>query len=279
MIIVLFNIKEAIEQRYSVRTYEKRSVEQDVRNKLQSFADELENPLGPKVRFRLIDKTVAANGEKLGTYGFISGASLFVGAAVPDVPCAAEALGYDFEMLVLYAQSLGLGTCWLGGTFNKSAFASNMNLRDNEHFPAVSPIGYPKKKRTVEKLFRLKLKADDRFLWEMLFFDYGFEKPLSKEKAGAYAHPLEMLRLAPSAENKQPWRVVFSGDAFHFFANGITDDSINSIRMKRIDCGIAICHFHQLVLELGLLGEFRRVDNIPFKVPENTAYITSWLIK
>ncbi len=272
-----FDVKAAVEARFSVRTYEKRAVESDLRDKLKLYADSLQNPLGPKVRFEFIDKKTAPNGEKLGTYGFISGASLFVGAAVPDENFAAEALGYDFEKLILYAASLGLGTCWLGGTFNKSAFANNMRLKENERFPAVSPLGYPKNQRAIEKIFRIKLKADNRQPWENIFFDGGFNKPLTKERAGEYAFPLEMLRLAPSAENKQPWRVVFADNAFHFFASGISNDSIKDIRMKRIDSGIAVCHFHLAAIEKDLAGKLERKEKIPFSIPENMAYITSWI--
>lgn len=53
-----------------------------------------------------------------------------------------EALGYSFESLILYATSLGLGTCWLGGTFDHSGFASAMDLKEGYLFPAISPIGH-----------------------------------------------------------------------------------------------------------------------------------------
>lgn len=44
-----------------------------------------------------------------------------------------------------------------------------------------------------------------------------FNTPLSKEEAGEYQAALEMLRLAPSATNAQPWAVVKEGNHFHFF--------------------------------------------------------------
>lgn len=43
---------------------------------------------------------------------------------------------------------------------------------------------------------------------EFKFFDGTFDAALSKEKAGSLQELLEMVRLAPSAVNKQPWRVV-----------------------------------------------------------------------
>lgn len=53
--------------------------------------------------------------------------------------------------------------------------------------------------------------------FEELFFDGTFDLPLTREKAGVFAEPLDMVRLAPSAVNKQPWRVVVADNAAHFY--------------------------------------------------------------
>ena len=45
----------------------------------------------------------------------VSGTELYVGAKVKRAPHFEEAYGYSFELLVLYAQSLGVGTVWVGG--------------------------------------------------------------------------------------------------------------------------------------------------------------------
>lgn len=46
------------------------------------------------------------------------------------------------EELILYATSLGLGTCWIGGTFKKGQFAKAMEVNQEEILPIISPIGY-----------------------------------------------------------------------------------------------------------------------------------------
>ena len=61
-------LKEVIEKRRSVRSYDPKPVEKEVLDKLFAYAEGLENPLGPKIRLQLINKKTAANGEKLGTY-------------------------------------------------------------------------------------------------------------------------------------------------------------------------------------------------------------------
>lgn len=51
------------------------------------------------------------------------------------------------------------------------------------------------------------------------FLIEDFHTPLTQDMTGAYAQPLEMVRLAPSAKNAQPWRVRRTGDAYHFYAD------------------------------------------------------------
>lgn len=272
-----FSVKDAVTKRYSVRTFDKKPVEQEIKKKIFSYADSLQNPLGPKIKIQFIEKETTSNGEKLGTYGVIKGANLYVGVTIPDEKYALEALGYDFEQLVLYATSLGLGTCWLGGTFNRSAFASAMEIKEDEIFPILSPLGYPAQKKSItEQIMRKSIKADGRLPWKELFFKDNFETSLSVEEAGDYRFPLEMLRLAPSAVNKQPWRVVVDKKGFHFFEKHSLGGEHGSIDMQRIDVGIGICHFHLAALEKNKLGYFeRKVPN--FEIPTDMTYIASWI--
>lgn len=272
-----FDVKDAVTKRYSVRTYEKRPVEDEVKARVLAYADSLQNPLGPKCRVQLIEKETASNGEKLGTYGIIKGANLYLGVTTTDEPHALEALGYEFEQLVLYAASRGLGTCWLGGTFNRSAFTSAMKMKDGEIFPILSPLGYPaQKKSVIEQIMRKTTRADDRLSWDKLFFQRDFSTPLSEADADSYAFPLEMLRLAPSAVNKQPWSVIADETGFHFFQKHAMGGEGSGVDMHRIDMGIAICHFHLAAIEMNLLGEFVK-QSPAFEIPVGYTYITSWI--
>ena len=117
-------IIETIKKRCSVRTYQDKELESGVRTMLQSYMDSLENPFGMPVKKYIIDKKLASEGEKLGTYGVIKGASSFMGISVPDINLAHVAAGYEFENLILEATALGLGTVWLAATFNREGFAS-----------------------------------------------------------------------------------------------------------------------------------------------------------
>ncbi len=285
----MFDVEKTVLKRRSVRTYDKRKVALSMREEIMAYAEALENPLGPKVTFKLLDKAADPKGDKLGTYGIIKGAELYVGAKIHDEEYAPEALGYDFEKLVLYLTDRGLGTCWLGGTFNKGAFAEAMDVKEGEIFTIVSPVGYAAAKMSLtEKIMRKGSGGDKRMPWDQLFYKggAGFGAALTEADAGEYASVLEAVRWAPSAVNRQPWRIVAEITdgavdeagirAFHFYQAGIKDDDAGSVQMHRIDLGIAICHFHLAALEKGLKGRFERVEPADIDAPENTAYIVTW---
>ena len=276
----MFNVENAIRKRRSVRTYDKRKVALSVREEIIKYTDALQNPLGPKVTFRLLDRAADPKGDKLGTYGIIKGAELYVGAKIHDEEYAPEALGYDFEQLVLYLEDRGLGTCWLGGTFNKGAFAEAMEVKDDDIFTIVSPIGYAADKMSLtEKLMRKGSGGDKRLPWDQLFFKDGFDMALTETDVGEYADVLELVRWAPSAVNRQPWRIVMKDEAFHFYQSGIKPEDAGSVQMHRIDMGIAICHFHLAAMEKGIAGSFERVEPSDVDAPENTKYIISWKVR
>ena len=103
-------------------------------------------------------------------------------------------------------------------------------------------------------------------LWDGLFFDGPSAAPLGEDAAGPYAVPLEMVRLAPSASNKQPWRIVRIGRDWHFFLErtpgywGRSKRLAKIADLQRVDIGIAMCHFALAAQEVGLQGEWVVAD-------------------
>lgn len=272
-------ITETIQKRHSVRTYEERELSAQDRSALADCMNHLDNPFGVHVNKYIIDKKLSANGEKLGTYGVIKGAGTFLGISIPDTRLAPLAAGYEFENLILYATHLGLGTVWLAATFDRKSFSAAMEIPQDELFPAISPVGYPAPKRSMtETIMRTSMKSSARKPWEELFFQEDFETPLAVHMAGLYAQSLEMVRLAPSAKNAQPWRICKDGDYYHFYVTYKQGLSKGEELIKYVDLGIALSHFHQSVLEQELTGSFEFISRKAVKIPENTYYILSWHI-
>lgn len=265
------NIAELINKRRSVRTYDGRTLDEETKEKLLSYANVIQNPFNIPVKFKFLD----AKKDGL-TCPVVSGTDLYVGGKIKNVPNASVAFGYSFEEFVLYAQSLGLGTVWLGGTMNRAAFEQAMELGENETMPCATPIGYTAKKMSIrENMMRKAIKADERLPFEELFFDGSFDTPLTKEKAGKFAESLETVRLAPSAVNKQPWRIVVADNAAHFYlkrSKGFGHEG--KLDMQMIDMGIALCHFVLTAEANGLSIRLMQDDSMP-PTSSDVAYILS----
>lgn len=266
------SVTELIRTRRSVRTFDDRPIAPDALEKLNAFMQQIETPYGIPVRFALLGTK-----EHGLTCPVISGGDYYIAAAVEDVPHGGEAFGYAFEALVLYAWSLGLGTTWIGGTMNRTLFERAMNLGDNEIMVAVTPIGYPAEKMSLrETMMRKGVKASARAEFGEVFFDGSFDVPLTAEKAGKLFLPLEMVRLGPSAVNKQPWRVLVTEDAAHFYVKkGLMNQVVGT--MQKADLGIALCHFALTAKELGIETEF--AINDPNRGKADVEYIASYLLK
>ena len=264
------NITEHIKNRRSVRTFDGRELSKTDIDNLTAFANTIENPFKTPVDFKLM------NANEYGLNCPVTvGTDLFIGGKIKCTENASVAFGYSFEMLVLYAQSIGIGTTWLGGTMNRDAFEKAMELDDDEIMPCASPLGYPAKKMSIrESMMRKGVKADERLPFEEVFFDGSFGTPLSKEKADKWAVVLEMVRLAPSAVNKQPWRVVVRDNAVHFYLKRSKGFNYNEkLDMQKIDIGIALCHFDLTAKENNLNVVFEQNDP---KIESDAEYIASF---
>lgn len=280
-------IPTLVEQRFSCRTYQDRPIEPATRAQLEQFLSSPDSgPFATPLRFKLIaarpEDESALRG--LGTYGFIRGATGFIAGAVREAPGNLEDFGYRTESLILFATALGLGTCWLGGTFTRSRFSAAIELREGELLPAVVATGYVSDQRgLLDRLIRRQAAGTTRYSWEHLFFDRRFGTPLSREAAGAYAVPLEMVRLAPSASNKQPWRIIQDGVAWHFYVQrtaGYRERNAQLFQvadMQRIDMGIAMCHFELAAEERGLGGRWIRDEPDLARPNALTEYSATWV--
>jgi len=251
------HIGKVVRERKSVRTFDGKAITPEDRENLLAFLETIENPYGVPLEFRLLDAR-----EQGLSCPVVTGTDLYIGAKGKRVPHINEAFGYSFELLVLYAQSLGIGTVWIGGTMDRKAFERAMALGDDEVMPCVSPLGYPAAKPSLrDSMMRKGIRADHREPFETLFFDRSFETPLTKEKAGALAEPLELVRWAPSAVNRQPWRGVVDERGAHFYlkrARGPVPGAL--VDMQRIDMGIALAHFSLGAKEQGLQMTFERCE-------------------
>ena len=264
------NMEKLVHERRSVRTFDGRELTETDKEKLCAFIKTIDNPYRLPIEFKLLPKMGCP---------VVVGTDLHIGAKIKNAPHMNEAFGYAFETMVLYAQSLGIGTVWIGGTMDRGAFENAMELAEDEVMPCVSPLGYPAEKMSVrEKMMRKGVKADSRFSFEEIAFRNSFDTPLTADAAGKLLVPIETVRLAPSAVNKQPWRIVIADGVVHFYLQRSKNFSGGRIDMQKIDMGIALCHFELMSKELGINTEFM-IAKPHISCKEGMEYIASYRVK
>jgi len=194
------HIAELVRARKNVRTFDGTPLRDDDRARLSEYLAHIETPFDLPMEFRLLDAKEHGLSSPV-----VVGSELYAAGKLRRAPLAEVAFGFAFEKFVLYAASLGVGTVWIAGTMDRPAFERAMELTGDEFLPAVTPLGYPAKKRAIrDAAMRRAIKADTRAPFESLFFENDFATPLTEERAGEYREALELVRLAPSAVNKQP---------------------------------------------------------------------------
>jgi hypothetical protein len=270
-----------IQVRRSWRSYREKPVSADAKESIQAFISGLyDPPFGSTIRFVIAEAELSGAKRPQGTYGVVKGASTFLVGILQPSTKGLEDFGYLFEAVVLFITSLGLGTCWMGGTFDRRLFSGMTQIQEGEIIPAISPIGIIADRRTfVDSIFSMTAGSRTRKPWTEIFFQETFGNTLDRDATDVYAPPLEMLRLAPSSSNKQPWRIVMKNRCFHFYllrTRGYTA-IFREVDLQRIDMGIAMFHFEQTARESGLPGRWEDHDPGISGLPERTEYVISWI--
>ncbi|MED1603559.1 nitroreductase family protein [Alkalihalophilus marmarensis] len=279
------SIIDTMRRRQSIRTFDDNDLSAGDINKLTAYLNDesnLNGPFGAKGRIDLVlvQKNVTDKGIKLGTYGFIKHPKAYLVGSSVNAKYPLIEYAYIFHRMTLFATQLGIGTCWMGGTFTRNSFEKEIQLEEDEFIPCVTPLGYPKEKQRVfDKALRFVVRADNKKPWEKLFYDETFKAPLQRDNAGSLEIPIEMVRLGPSASNKQPWRLVLSEnrETCHFYIEHTPNYSKTlGYQMQLLDMGIAMCQFELACDELGISGNWVIDEPGLEKLNENIEYVVSW---
>ena len=115
--------------------------------------------------------------------------------------------------------------------------------------------------------------ADTRITADKLFFDGTWGNSLNP--ADDMKDVLEMVRWAPSAVYKQPWRIILKDGIYHFYEKkdkGYVNEATGDL--QKIDVGIALCHFIMGLEEKGKEAEVI-ISDLKADIPDDAEYIVS----
>lgn len=215
----------AINDRVSRRSYTKEPVSNDIMEELRRLTDRCNEKGGLHISIEHDDE--AAFGVAA-SRGMLSGVKTYFLLAGPeDDENLCEKLGYFGELLVLRAVYLGLGTCWVHGTFDHEAVAPKVKEGDAMHCCIV--FGNVKPQMTPRELMVSKsLKRNTKRVRDMLITE---DQPSNWVIAGVR----EAVR-APSARNRQGVKFLCSSDV-------VSAKVENKYETDLYDLGIAKLHF------------------------------------
>ena len=232
---------KAIEQRVSTRSYLGTAIDKE---KLSVLIEEIDNgnkKYGLSISF-LEDGSDAFNtfGK---SYGMFKGVrSLIVMKGPQNDINLKEKLGYVGEKVILKATSLGLNTCWVGGSFERQN--PIFMVSEGEELVCVITIGIAADKKSLIGNIINKIKRT-KDIEEFYTSDNAVQD--------WFIAGINAVQKAPSAKNSQ--KVQFS------YNDGIVRASVpDNYRFDLVDLGIAKLHF-----ELAAGGSFSLGNNSEFQ--------------
>lgn len=217
----MITIQEAIEARHSVRAYKEHPLSEEIVKLLEEKILEL-NREGQLHIQLILNEPKAFQGPfaKYGKFRGVNNYIVMVGKKTDDLD---ERIGYYGEQLVIYAQTLGLNTCWVGLSYTK--IPGTYVLDEDEKIACYIAIGYGEtqgvnhKSKTVEQVSNA---TDITPSW----FKKGVEAAL----------------LAPTAINQQKFSFEYVGvkDGRHQVH---AKKGFSLVGYTQMDLGIAKYHF------------------------------------
>ncbi len=147
------DVLTAISQRYSVRAYKSKDVEEDKLKKILE-AGRLSPSASNRQEWKFIVVKDKEKKKKLAKAGF--GQSFIGEAPVVIVACGTEAkaimgcgqpthtvdVSIACAFMILEAYELGLGTCWIGA-FKEDETKKILSIPEHVRVVAMTPLGYP----------------------------------------------------------------------------------------------------------------------------------------
>lgn len=205
---------DAIKQRRSVRVYNDAAIDPAKRRLLREYIAQCNNESGLNMQI-VFDEANCLNALP-SRYTDFSGATNYIACVGKCDEKLFEKTGFYGEQIVLYAQSIGLNTCWVGSTYIRSL--CSVSPKKGEKLVCIISIGYGdevKAQRKSRSLTEISNCTDTSPQW----FKAGVEAAL----------------LAPVSE-KNP-------DVFFTLKGDDVSCHCNNGQFARVDMGIAKCHF------------------------------------
>ncbi len=216
-------MRTAIEERMSRRKFSKEPLSKQEVEKIKAAINSLNEASG--LGIMLVEDGSSAFQKLRKTYGLFSNVrSVILMKGKKELNHLKEMVGYYGEDLILTITDMGLGTCWVGGTFDKDEFT----IEHNEELICVIVVGKVEAPNMGEKLLHSAIHRKVKSLEQRITSDQALPQ---------WAFDgMQAVLLAPTAKNTQ--KPMFK------YENGVLSAHIaDDYALDLIDLGIAKKHF------------------------------------
>lgn len=220
---------EAIEKRTSRRSYINKPIDPEKLVQIKEAIKKYNAMSGLSIQF-VDDGSKAFQGFRK-SYGMFSGVRSFIAligkTADPDL---LEKAGYYGEMLALEATTLGLGTCFVGGTYDKESCPCTVN--DDETLICVITIGNVEQAHALKERIIYRMTHLSRVQMEKLY-------EADQEVPSWFLDGMRAVQLAPSTMNRHPVKIVYKSGKASAYVDSPQGSNLIDLGIAKANFGIA----------------------------------------
>lgn len=249
---------ETLEKRHSVRSYSDVPLNTETEKELEADINMI-NSHEAGFHFTLFFNQGDPFKGFRRSYGMFRGVRNYLAAVVDtSFPDAHERAGYFAEQFVMKLTELGLGSCFVGGTYDAASVP--VQIRADWKLLFLVAFGHEGGKTSMISSLTAKMAHRHERLPRDFFSGSDTELNAARKKFPWIDKALRAVAAAPSALNRQPVRIsLLESEGASTLVAGVSDPNPGNL----IDLGIAKFNFAAVAP-----GDWEWGNNAPFYVDE-----------
>jgi len=214
------DLYQAVLNRHSVRRYRNIPLSKQTLAQVDDIVTHV-TPLVPQNRFVVMRRDVLTGEDliaALGGYGRILSPPHFLTSYIIGDQYPLVDLGYRMEQIAIQMVQVGISMCFIGSLGRETDVRIRFRLSRNARTAAFLIFGYPAETvagRTINAVLRRNQQSNNKLAADRIFYNETFEH--LQVPPQHLAKLIEAGRLAPSANNAQPWRFLWRNQHLYLF--------------------------------------------------------------
>jgi nitroreductase len=270
----LMDLYQAILNRNSVRRYREMPLSKQNLARIDHIISRV-TPLVPQNRFTVMRRDVLS-GEDLiaamGGYGRILTPPHFLTPYIIGERYPLVDLGFRMEQIAVQMVQMGISMCFIGCLGRETDIRIRFRLLRDARIAAFLIFGYPAltvSDRTINAVLRRRQHSNTKLATDRIFYNETFEYPQAPPEY--LVNIIEAGRLAPSANNAQPWRLLRHNQHLYLFIrkeNPRYGNKIPHQEYRFFDAGTCMGNMMLAMKALDIKGQWVLLEEDDPAIPE-----------